>query len=89
MRDDNSSSDLKFIYVGFILLQRYKIEQNYENYNTQLKGIYKDLIISQLNRTSFNPLNVMPSEKYIEIKCEVKNENIVRKVKKILFDITF
>lgn len=64
------------------------IEQNYENFNTQGEGINKDLIISQIYWTSFNPLNVMPSEKYIEIKCEVKTENTVRKVKKILFDNT-
>lgn len=58
------------------------IEQNYENYHTQGEGIYKDLIISQLYWTSFNPVNVMRIRKYIEIKCEVKNENTVRQVKK-------
>lgn len=65
------------------------IQQNYENYNTQVEGIYKDLIISQLYWTYFTPLNVMPSEKYIEIKCEVKNENTVRKVKKYYLTIHF
>lgn len=65
------------------------IEQNDENYNTRVEGIYKDPITPQLYWTSFNPLNVMPSEKYIEIKCEVKNENTLGKVKKILFDNTF
>lgn len=39
------------------------LQQNYENYNSQVVGIDKDLIISQLYWTSFNPLNTIPSKR--------------------------